>query len=127
MRIEDLLNKEICKDLDALSAVDLGTDEYKIGTDAVGKLIDREIELRKLKIESRERIESRKAEEEFKTKKMKDDRIDRVVGYVLAIAGIVVPVCVTIWGTGVSLRFEEEGTVTTTAGRNYFNRMFPKK
>ena len=127
MRIEDLLNKEICKDFEALSELEFGTDEYKAGTEAVGKLIDREIELRKLKIESRERVESRKTEDEFKTKKIKEDRVDRIIGYVVNVAGIVIPVWLTVWGTGVSLRFEEEGTVTTTAGRNYFNRMFPKK
>ena len=127
MRIEDLLKKEICDDLKVLGDLKLGTDEYKAGADITTKLIDREIELRKLEIEHQEKVESRKAEDELKLKQIKENRVDRIIGYVINVAGIVVPVIVTIWGTGVTLRFEQEGTVTTTAGRNFFNRWFPKK
>lgn len=127
MRIEDLLKKEICEDLEGLGQLDLGSDEHKTAADVVGKLLDREIELRKAEIERQERIENRKIEEEFKLKQMKENKVDRIVGYVINIAGIVIPVIVTVWGTKVSLKFEEEGTITTSAGRNYFSRLFHKK
>lgn len=127
MRIEELLKKEICEDLENLSNIEFGSDEYKVGIDAVTKLIDREAELRRIEVDRLEKIESRKADEEFKAKQIKENRIDKIIGYVVNVAGIVVPVVVTIWGTKVSLKFEEEGTITTTAGRNFFSRMFFKK
>ncbi len=127
MRIEELLKTEICEDLEGLRELELGSDEHKAGTDVVTKLIDREIELRRLEIEHQEKVESRKAEDEFKLKQMKENKIDRIIGYAINVAGILVPVIVTVWGTKVSLKFEEEGTITTTAGRNFLNRLFPKK
>ena len=127
MRIDELLKNEIGNDLEVLSELELGSDEYKAGVDAVTKLIDREVELRKLEIEYQEKVECRKADDEVKLKQIKENRVDRIIGYVINVAGIVVPVIVTIWGTKVSLKFEETGTITTTAGRNFFSRLFPKK
>lgn len=127
MRIEELLNKEICEDLEGLGELELGSDEHKAGVDVVTKLIDRKIELQKLEVEQRERSESRKADEELKAKQMKDGKVDRFVGYAINVAGILIPVAVTVWGTKVSLKFEEEGTITTAAGRNFFSRLFSKK
>lgn len=127
MRIEDLLKEEICEDLEGLKELDLGSDEHKASVDVVTKLIDREVELRKLEIERLEKLESRKADEEFKLKQMKENKVDRIIGYVINVAGIVIPVIVTVWGTKVSLKFEEEGTITTSAGRNFFSRIFHKK
>lgn len=127
MRMEDLLKREICEDLEGMLELELGTDEHKASVDAVTKLIDRAAELRKLEIEHQERLESRKAEGELKLKQMKEDKVDRIIGYVVNVAGIVIPVIVTVWGTKVSLKFEEEGTITTSAGRNFFSRLFHKK
>ena len=127
MNIEELLDKAIRDDLENLSGVDFGSDEYKIGVDGLTKLIDQEIELRRLEIERQEKIESRKNDDEFKLKQLRDTRIDRIIGYAVNVAGIVIPVAVTIWGTKVSLKFEEEGTITTTAGRNFFGKLFSKR
>lgn len=127
MNTEELLHKEICEDLKNLSDIDFGSDEYKSGVDGLTKLIDREIELRRLEIERQEKVESRKTDDEFKLKQLRDTRIDRIIGYVVNVAGIVIPVVVTIWGTKVSLKFEEEGTITTTAGRNFFGKLFSKR
>ena len=127
MRIEELLSKEICEDLEVLRELELGSDDHKAGADVVTKLIDREVELRKLEIEHQERVESRKTDDELKLKQMKENRVDRIIGYVINVAGIVIPVAVTVWGTKVSLKFEEEGTITTAAGRNFFSRLFSKK
>lgn len=127
MRIEELLEKEICEDLENLSNTEFGSDEYKVGIDAVTKLIDRKNELRRIEVDRIEKTESRKADEEYKAKQIKENRIEKIVGYVVNVAGIVIPVVVTIWGTKVSLKFEEEGTITTTAGRNFFSRLFFKK
>lgn len=127
MRIEELLKNEICEDLENLRDIEFGSDEYKVGIDAVTKLIDREAELRRIEVERLEKIESRKADEAYKAKQIKENRVEKVIGYVISVAGILIPVAVKIWGTKVSLKFEEEGTVTTTAGRNFFSELFSRR
>lgn len=122
--IEELLKNEICEDLKNLREIEFGSDEYKIGIDAVTKLLDREAELRKIEVERLDKIESRKADEEYKAKQFKDNRIEKAIGYVIKVGEIVIPVMVIVWGTKVSLKFEEEGTMTTTAGRNFFGKIF---
>ena len=124
MRIEDLLKKEICQDFEVLSKLDLGSDEHKVGVDALTKLLDREAELRKLELEHQEKVEGRKAGDEIKMKELKENRVFRIIGYVVDAAGIVVPVLLTVWGTKVSLKFEENGTYTSTPGRNFIGRIF---
>jgi hypothetical protein len=57
----------------------------------------------------------------------KDDKRDRLIKNIIGAAGIVLPLIVTIWGTKVSLKFEEEGTITTQMGRGFIQRLFPKK
>lgn len=122
--IEELLKNEICEDLENLREIEFGSDEYKTGIDSITKLIDREVELRKIEVERLDKIESRKADEEYKTKQLKDNRIEKAIGYVLKVGEIVIPVMVIVWGTKVSLKFEETGTMTTTAGRNFFGKIF---
>ena len=56
-------------------------------------------------------------EEEKKDRKWKNG---------ISVAGIVVPIVVTVWGTLKTLKFEETGTVTTNAGRSFMNRLFKK-
>ena len=58
---------------------------------------------------------------------MEDERKDRLVRNGITIASIVIPTAVTIWGTLKSFKFEETGTVTTTIGRGFINKLIPKK
>ena len=58
---------------------------------------------------------------------MEEDRKDRRFKNGIALGGIVLPLAVTIWGTLKTLKFEEEGTVTTMMGRGFINKLIPKK
>lgn len=122
--IEELLKNEICEDLENLREIEFGSDEHKTGIDLITKLIDREAELRRIEVERLDKIESRKADEEYKAKQLKDNRIEKAIGYVLKVGEIVIPFMVIVWGTKVSLKFEETGTMTTTAGRNFLGKIF---
>ena len=64
---------------------------------------------------------------DFKSQQMEDERKDRLVRNGITIASIVIPTAVTIWGTLKSFKFEETGTVTTTIGRGFINKLIPKK
>ena len=119
MNIDKRLEEEIVEELDTLKETSVGSDEYKVTVDGVAKLIDRAIEIKKLENEGFER--------DLKLKQMDEDRKDRLVKNGLAVAGIVIPSALTIWGTLKSFEFEKEGTVTTIMGRGFINKLIPKK
>ena len=114
--IETLLHEEIQDGFDALSKMERGTEIHKTTVDEVAKLFDKAIEIEKIEIEAKEKAKARE-----------EDRKDRRFKNGIAVGGIVLPLAVTIWGTFKTLKFEEEGTVTTIMGRGFINKLIPKK
>lgn len=125
--IETLLHEEIQDGFDALSRMERGTEIHKTTVDEVAKLFDKAIEIEKIEIEAKEKAKSREIEASLKRAQMEEDRKDRKLKNGIAIGGIVLPLAVTIWGTFKTLKFEEEGTVTTIMGRGFINKLIPKK
>ena len=125
--IETLLHEEIQDGFDALSKMERGTEIHKTTVDEVAKLFDKAIEIEKIEIEAKERAKTREIEANLKQAQMEEDRKDRRVKNGIALGGIVLPLAVTIWGTFKTLKFEEEGTVTTMMGRGFINKLIPKK
>lgn len=126
MNINTKLEVEIDSELGALAGMEVGSESYKATVDGLGKLLDRAIELERLEQEWEEKTITRKAEEEFKNRQLKEEKIDRWIRNGLTVTGIVVPTLLTVWGTVVSLNFEKEGTVTTGIGRGFINKLLPK-
>lgn len=127
MSIKTLLEVEIEDQFDKLSEMEKGSDEYKATVDSAIKLTDRMIELEKLEDERLDKEQSRKFDSELKLSEAKEDRKDRIIKNCISVAGIVLPIIVTVWGTKTSLKFEEEGTITTSIGRGFINKLLPKK
>ena len=127
MNIKDLLCEEIESEFEELKSMDLGSEKHKATVDELTKLVDRAIEIKKVEIENDEKVTSREIDNDFKSKQMEDERKDRLVRNGITIASIVIPTAVTIWGTLKSFKFEETGTVTTTIGRGFINKLIPKK
>lgn len=127
MDIEVLLNDEIQEEFEELREIDIGSEEYKTTVDGLTKLIDRSIEFKKFNAERVDKDIERADEKDIKTKQMRKDDVNRWIDTGMAIAGIVIPSAITIWGTVVSLQFEEEGTITTAIGRGFINKLLPKK
>lgn len=119
VEVKTLLCKEVESELQILKDVGAGSDEHKQTTDMAIKLMDRLLEYERLEMER----------EEFKLKllQLKEDKKDRLVKNCIAVAGIIVPVGVTIWGVLKSFEFEKEGTITTMMGRGFINKLLPKK
>lgn len=116
MEIENLLGSEIQSEFEDLKGEELGTEKYTKKVEGLTKLVDRAIELKKIKLEA-----------EAKEQQLKEDKKDRIVKNILTAAGIIIPVGVTIWGTLVSFKFEEEGSITTIMGRGFINKLLSKK
>lgn len=152
MDLQNLLETELESEFELLRGMEPEEEGYKPTVDSVSKLMDRAIELKKLDIEIEDRAKKReeaKALAEFekqmkldmmkadretaelenrlKLKQMEEERQDRLIKNCISVAAILLPIGVTIWGTVVSLKFEEEGSVTTIMGRGFINKLLPKK
>ena len=123
MEIKTRLRAEIQDEFDKLKTMEVGSEEYKVTVDGIGKLIDRAIELDKSEVEA----EVHKNENELKAKQAQEDVKHRWISHLINFAGIAIPTFLTIWGTKTSLKFEETGTVTTMAGRNFLANLFRRK
>ena len=126
MKNETLLHEEIESEFKELKKLEAGSEEYKVAVDGLTKLVDRVIEIDKLNDSAQDRREARDADMEIKQQQLYEDVKDRKVRNGIAIAGIIIPTAVTIWGTLKSLKFEETGTITTNAGRSFISRIFKK-
>ena len=127
MSIRNLLQEEIQDEFENLGKMELGSETYKTTVDGLTKLVDRAIELDKFAVESDDKDVCRDIDTELKTQQMESEKKDRLVKNGIAIAGIIIPVVVTVWGTILSFKFEEEGTITTILGRGFINKLLPKK
>ena len=127
MEIEKLLHDEIVDELGGLNTLELGSDKYKVTTEGIVKLMDRAIEMDKLSKELDERQKNRNEDLELKYREIDAEIRDRKIKNVITVVISGVGTIVTIWGTLKTLKFEEVGTVTTMAGRNFINNLFKRK
>ena len=123
MEIETMLHKQLVSELTDLKNAEAGSEERRALVDEVAKLMDRAIKMEELGIER----EAKENDRLLKIQQMDEDRKDRLIKNCMTAAGIVLPVMLTVWGTLTSLKFEEEGTVTTIVGRGFVNKLLPKK
>jgi hypothetical protein len=127
MNIEHLLYDEMETEFEALRDKEPGSDEHKAVLDELVKLMDRAIEMEKVNNDCQDKTEVRENEQDMKKQQLEDENRDRLIKNIISVAGIALPLIVTIWGTKVSLKFEEEGTFTTIMGRGFINKLLPKK
>lgn len=127
MNYDDVLDNVIKQELEELEDMDAGSDGYKVTVEGVTKLMDKSIEMRRLANEKQQKERDREQERTLKEQQLADERKDRIVKNVIAVVTFVGGGILTIWGTLKSLKFEETGTVTSTAGRKFIGNLFSKK
>jgi hypothetical protein len=71
-----------------------------------------------------EKLEIERSEKE---KARKDERTDRIVKNVLTGVSVVGGLALTVWGSLMSWKFEESGTITSTPGKKFMSNLFFKK
>lgn len=125
--IETLLKERIEHDFEQLKEMEVTSDEYKVTADELVKLLDRNIEIKKVNNDIHDKTESRKVDAELKREEMETNKKDQWIKNGLTAAGIVLPLTVTIWGVFKTFEFEREGVVTTIMGRSFINKLMPKK
>lgn len=127
MSVNEQLEKEIGTLFEALEDLEAGTEEYDKVSTSLNKLLDKYNEMTKTDYDYWDRQENRTKEYEFKEKQLEEDRKDRRVKNGLTATSIVTGLGLTVWGTLKSLKFEETGTVTTNAGREFIKKLFHMK
>lgn len=127
MNIERLLRKEIVDELETLSKIQIGSEDYKSAVDGLTKLMDRAIEMEKFDREMDEKTKSREDEKYLRIQELYENQKNRKLSNYIAIGGLVVPAILTVWGTIKTINFEKEGTITTIMGRGFINKLLPKK
>lgn len=127
MSVKTLIVEEIQDEIKELNKMEVGSDTYKTTVDGVTKLTDRFIEIEKLEIDREFKASTQSIEEGFKLAEMENEKKDRLIKNCLTGLSIITGVGLTVWGTIKSLKFEEEGTVTTIVGRGFINKLLPKK
>ena len=127
MNIEDLLEDELDAQFTKLRTEELKPEEEKAVVETLTKLMDRKIEMDRVHNDCVDKEATRKSEQLLKQRQLEEEKKDRLIKNIISAAGIALPLLVTIWGTKVSLKFEEEGTFTTIMGRGFINKLLPKK
>lgn len=125
----DLLEKEVNAKMEELEYLEPHSDEYKAAVDSLTKLTDRILEFEKLELDETKTQINRQIEYEkidVEEEKVANEKRDNKIKNWLTAAGIIVPTGLAVWGTFKSIKFEETGTITTIAGRNFFNKLFKK-
>lgn len=131
MNNETLLNKVIEYLLNKVENTEDGSEQQKALVDAIAKLEDKALEIQRIKNDAADKAATRERElkndileHNLKCEQMSEERIGRWVKDILTALGIVLPICVAVWGTKVSFKFEEEGTITTIGGRSWITSLF---
>ena len=127
MSIENLLHDEIVSELEELSKIKVGTDEYEKSVNGITKLVDRAIEMDKVNIDVEEKAKNRELDEQLTRQQMADEKEDRYVKNGITAVSVIGGLGVTVWGALKSWEFEKEGTVTSAMGRMFMNCLRPKK
>lgn len=125
------MNEVIRKAVKKLENTEVGSEEYRTTADTLVKILDRTTEMERV---NQETIDKEKARERamkndileynLKCEQLADEHKNEVVKHIITIGTTVLTVIVSVWGVKVSLKFEEEGTITTNAGRSFFNGIF---
>ena len=123
MSLRTLLEVATEDGFNKLDDMEAGSNEYVNTARVLNEMSDRIIAIDKQKSDE----ENQKIDEKLRLKQMKQEQIDRYVKHGLTAVSVIGGLALTIWGAKASWKFEETGTVTSTAGRKFINNLFFKK
>ena len=128
---KEQLVKEIGSLITELENTTAGSDEYKKISDDLTKLLGKFNDMNRTDLEywdkqdTREKdYEIRMKDHELREKQLMEEKLDHRVKNGLTAASIFGGLALTIWGTVISLKFEETGSITTDPGREFIKKLF---
>ena len=124
MSVRDIVEAEIKAIHESIKDMDPKTDEYKRIVDEQTKLIDRLNEMQKIELEKEKAID----EQYVRVAQYRCDKKYRMIEIGVKVLSIAVPAAVGIWGTSITLKYDEKGHFPSTGiGRAFINWLVPKK
>ena len=127
MSLKILLDDAITNGFNKLDGMEVGSEKYKTTVDQLTKMSDRVIEIEKLELDGDNQKSNREIVKDLRLKQMKQEQLDRYIKHGLTAVSDIGGIALTIWGAKASWRFEETGTVTSTAGRKFISNLFFRK
>lgn len=128
---KEQLVKEIGSLITELENTTAGSDEYKEISDDLTKLLGKFNDMNRTDLEywdkqdTREKdYEIRMKDHELREKQLMEEKLDHRVKNGLTAVSIFGGLALTIWGTVISLKFEETGSITTDPGREFIKKLF---
>ena len=126
--VKVLLKEEIVSEIGELNAMKVGSDEYKIATEGIVKLMDRSIEMDKIQRDQNNQQSNHYDDYLLKVRQVDAEIRDRKVKNIITAVTSGLGTAVTVWGVMVAMGFEYDGKIfSTIVGRNFINRIFNKK
>lgn len=116
MKVKTVLDVEIEEKAVKLANMNPDSKEYAVAVDSLVKLMDRRLEIEKLEVSEAQHEQQ-----------VKEDRKARLFKNLIDVGAIILPLAVTVWGAKASFKFEEEGTITTTIGRKFMDKLISRK
>ena len=104
---KELLDEKILTELKGLDSI-ADPKDYEEKVNYIATMIEKSIEL--------EKMNDGKKNDKWK---FAIDIGDKLIGHTITIVGLGLNLAVIIWGTKVTLEFEETGSVTSLVGRGY--------
>lgn len=123
MSLKTLLGIATEDGFNELDKMEVGSDQYISTAKVLNEMSDRIIAIDKHESE----VENQRIDEKLRLKQMRQEQIDRYVKHGLTAVSVLGGLALTVWGAKASWKFEETGTVTSTAGRKFINNLFFKK
>lgn len=122
MNVETKLREELLEEIDELSKLQVGSEQYKIAADGVVKITDRLIEMEKNRIDHEAKIRAQDMERDIKIMEIEEERKDRKAKNLITAGSFVSGLGFSYLATKWSFKFEEAGTISSQAGRNFVNK-----
>lgn len=113
MEIESMLYERIAQDFENIKGMEVGSEEYKNAAATLNQFMDRAIEMEKIHVDKEDKLEIRE-----------DERKDRLIKNIFTGVNVLGGIVLVIWGTNKTIKFEETGTITTSAGKKFTNKIF---
>lgn len=108
-----MLEEEYRSTLEAVSMATHQTEEANWQLRKLAQIHEQLVNERKLENDDHYRW----LEAQAKQRQIEDGKTDRIIGYILTGAGILVPVAASCYWMAKGLKFEEEGTFTSRTGQ----------
>lgn len=125
MSVKNLLREEITDEIGHLSKMEVGSEDYEKTVNGLTKLVDRLNEMEKIEMEktnSNVENECKIEENDLKRQQLEDDKKDRLIRNGITGVSVIGGLAVTVWGAVKTFKFEETGTITSQAGRQFINK-----